>query len=35
MFEKLTFIEERYEELSKKISDPEVIAGQRGVAETL
>lgn len=26
MFEKLTFIEERYEELSKKISDPEVIA---------
>ena len=26
MFEKLTFIEERYEELSRKISDPEVIA---------
>ncbi|MEE0867036.1 MAG: peptide chain release factor 1 [Clostridia bacterium] len=28
MFEKLTFIEERYEELSRKISDPEVIADQ-------
>ena len=26
MFEKLAFIEERYEELSKKISDPDVIA---------
>lgn len=28
MFEKLAFIEERYEELSQKISDPEVIADQ-------
>ena len=28
MFEKLSFIEERYEELSKKISDPEVISDQ-------
>lgn len=28
MFDKLAFIEERYEELSKKISDPEVIADQ-------
>ncbi len=28
MFNKLAFIEERYEELSKKISDPEVIADQ-------
>lgn len=28
MFEKLAFIEERYEELSQKISDPEIIADQ-------
>jgi len=28
MFSKLDFIEERYEELSKKISDPEIIADQ-------
>ena len=28
MFEKLAFIEERYEELSQKISDPDVIADQ-------
>jgi len=28
MFNKLAFIEERYEELSQKISDPEVIADQ-------
>ncbi|WHH57531.1 peptide chain release factor 1 [Petroclostridium sp. X23] len=28
MFDKLAFIEERYEDLSKKISDPEVIADQ-------
>lgn len=28
MFEKLDFIEERYEELSNKISDPEIIAQQ-------
>ncbi|NLY43107.1 MAG: peptide chain release factor 1 [Clostridiaceae bacterium] len=28
MFEKLAFIEERYDELSKKISDPEIIADQ-------
>ncbi len=28
MFEKLSFIEERYEELSKKISDPEIISDQ-------
>ena len=28
MFNKLAFIEERYEELSKKISDPEIIADQ-------
>ncbi|MDK2798818.1 MAG: peptide chain release factor 1 [Clostridiales bacterium] len=28
MFDKLAFIEERYEELSKKISDPEIIANQ-------
>lgn len=28
MFEKLSFIEEQYEELSKKISDPDVIADQ-------
>ncbi len=28
MFEKLAFIEEKYEELSKKISDPEIIADQ-------
>ncbi|MGE4282152.1 MAG: peptide chain release factor 1 [Clostridia bacterium] len=28
MFDKLAFIEERYEELSKKISDPDVIAAQ-------
>ena len=28
MFEKLAFIEEKYEELSQKISDPEIIADQ-------
>lgn len=28
MFDKLAFIEERYEELSQKISDPEIIADQ-------
>lgn len=28
MYEKLAFIEKRYEELSKSISDPEVIADQ-------
>lgn len=28
MFDKLSFIEERYEELSRRISDPEVIADQ-------
>ena len=28
MFDKLSFIESRYEELSKKVSDPEVIADQ-------
>ena len=28
MFDKLSFIEERYEELSQKISDPEIIADQ-------
>ena len=28
MFSKLDFIEERYEELSQKISDPEIIADQ-------
>ena len=28
MFNKLAFIEERYEELSQKISDPEIIADQ-------
>ena len=28
MFEKLSFIEEQYELLAKKISDPEVIADQ-------
>ena len=26
MFDKLSFVEERYEELSRRISDPEVIA---------
>ena len=30
MFEKLSFIEERYDELSRQISDPEVIADQAG-----
>ncbi len=33
MFEKLSFIEERYEELSKKISDPEVISDQSTFAK--
>lgn len=33
MFEKLSFIEERYEELSKKISDPEIIADQSQFAK--
>lgn len=33
MFEKLSFIEERYEELSKKISDPEVISDQTTFAK--
>ncbi len=33
MFEKLSFIEERYEELSKKISDPEVISDQAQFAK--
>ena len=28
MFEKLAFIEEKYEELSKKIADPNVISMQ-------
>ena len=28
MFEKLSFLEEQFEELAKKISDPEVIADQ-------
>ena len=28
MFEKLSFIEDRFEELSKSISDPEIIADQ-------
>ena len=28
MFNKLAFIEERYEELSNKISDPQIIADQ-------
>lgn len=33
MFEKLSFIEERYEELSNKISDPEIIADQSQFAK--
>ena len=33
MFEKLSFIEERYEELSRKISDPEIIADQSQFAK--
>ncbi len=33
MFEKLSFIEERYEELSKKISDPEIISDQSQFAK--
>lgn len=33
MFEKLSFIEERYEELSRQISDPEVIADQAQFAK--
>ena len=33
MFEKLSFIEERYEELSRKISDPEVISDQSQFAK--
>ena len=28
MFDKLSFIEQRYEELAKQISDPDVIADQ-------
>lgn len=32
MFEKLSFIEDRYEKLSKKIADPEIIADQAAFA---
>ncbi len=33
MFEKLSFIEDRYDELSKKVADPEIIADQTAFAK--